>query len=98
MNFIKDEQRTGAVRQRASDLEEFGSERTNSTFPLNRLQTNGTDAAVELPLEILNVIKRNKTDSRDQRRKRMTVFFLAGCRERTEGAAVKLSLPIGTGS
>src|SRR5438105_10440215 len=89
LDLIQDQQRTGAVRQLARDLKELWSERTNSTFTLNRLQTNGTDAAVELSLEIFNVIEGNKTDARHQRREGVTILFLTGRRERTESAAVK---------
>jgi hypothetical protein len=89
LNLIEDQERAGAVCQLARDLQELGSERPDSTFALNRLQTDGADAAVELPLEIFDVIERNKTDSWDERREGMTVFFLAGCSERAESAAVK---------
>ena len=69
--------------------EKFRTERTNSAFPLNRLQANGADAAIKLPLEVFNVVESDKADSGHERSKRMTIFFLPRGGQRTEGTAMK---------
>ena len=63
--------------------------RTDPAFSLNGLQTNGADAAIKLPLEIVHVVEGDKSNSGDQRRKRVPIFLLSSGRQRTEGATVK---------
>src|SRR5436309_6376563 len=75
LNFIENQQRSGALAQLPRQLKEFLAEWPDSAFALNCLQANGTHAAIELPLQILCVVERDKTHARHQRREWMPVFL-----------------------
>ena len=89
LDFVENQQRSGAVAQLPRGLQKFRAQRPDSAFALNRLQANGADAAIKLPLEIVNIVEGDKPDSRHQRRKGMPIFFLPGGGQRAEGAAMK---------
>ena len=57
LNFVEDQQRSGAVAELSRGLQKFRAERTDSAFALNRLQANGADAAIKLALQIVNIIE-----------------------------------------
>src|SRR2546426_12474834 len=78
LNFIENQQRSGRLAQLPRQLKEFLAEWPDSAFALNCLQANGTHAAIELPLQILCVVERDKTHARHQRREWMPVFLLPG--------------------
>src|SRR5438034_11309251 len=78
LKFIENQQRSGALAQLPRQLKEFLAEWPDSAFALNCLQANGTHAAIELPLQILCVVERDKTHARHQRREWMPVFLLPG--------------------
>src|SRR3989475_6085360 len=89
LNFIENQQRSGALAQLPRQLQEFLAQRPDSALTLNCLEANGTHAAIELPFQILCVVERDKADARNQRRKRVTIPFLSrGC-QRTKGASMK---------
>src|SRR5438477_11905505 len=89
LDFVENQQRSGPVAQLPGGLQELGAEWPDSALALNRLQANGADAAIKLPLQIVNVVKRNEPHARNQRRKGMPIFFLPGRGQRAEGASVK---------
>src|SRR5207245_5278600 len=89
LNFIENQQRSGALAQLPRQLQEFLAQRPDSALTLNCLEANGTHAAIELPFQILCVVERDKADARNQRRKRVTILFLSrGC-QGTKGASMK---------
>ena len=49
LDFVENQQRSGAVAQLPGGLEELGAERPDSALALNRLQANGANAAIKLP-------------------------------------------------
>ena len=89
LDFVENQQRSGALAQLPRGLQKFRTERTDSAFALNGLQANGADAAIKLPLEIVDIVEADKPDSRHQRRKRMPIFFLPRGGQRAKGAAMK---------
>ena len=89
LNFVDNQQRSGAVAQLPRSLQKFRAQRTNSAFALNSLQANGADAAVKLPLEIVHIVEGDKPDSWHQRRKGVAVFLLPRGRQRPKRAAVE---------
>src|SRR5438309_10552571 len=89
LNFIENQQRSGALAQLPRQLQEFLAQGPDSALALDRLQANGTHAAIKLPFQILGVAKCDEADARNQRRKRVTILFLSrGC-QRTKGASMK---------
>ena len=89
LDFIEDQQSSGAIRQLPSGLQEFLAQRANSTFSLDGLQADGTYAAVELPLQVLCVVECDEADPWNQGREGMPVFLLSGGGQRTKSAAVE---------
>jgi hypothetical protein len=77
LDFVENQQRPGAVAELSRSLKKFRTQRTDSALALNGLETNGTHAAVELPLEVFNVVESDKPDARHQRREWMPIFFLS---------------------
>src|SRR5438270_12692431 len=89
LNFIENQQRSGALAQLPRQLQEFLAQRPDSALTLNGLKANCAHAAIELSFQIRCVVKSDETDARNQRRKRVTILFLSrGC-QRTKGASMK---------
>src|SRR5437667_5256082 len=77
LNFIENQQRSGALAQLPRQLKEFLAQRPDSALTLNGLKANCAHAAIELSFQIRCVVKSDETDARNQRRKRVTVFLLS---------------------
>jgi hypothetical protein len=89
LDFIEDQQSSGAIRQLPCGPQEFLAQRANSPFSLNGLQADGTYAAVELPLQVLCVVECNEAYTWNQGREGMPVFLLPGGGQRTKSAPMK---------
>ena len=61
----------------------------NAAFSLDRFQADGAHAAIELPLQVVDVIEGDEPDAGQQRRKGMTILCLTGRGQRTKSAAVE---------
>src|SRR6185312_11553900 len=57
LDLIEKQQRAGLFGHLSRRLQKLAAERTNSALALNCLQANGANAAIELPLEIIDVIE-----------------------------------------
>ena len=60
LDFVENQQRAGAIAQLSRSLQELRAERPDSALALNRLQANGADAAIKLPLQVVDVIEPTK--------------------------------------
>src|ERR1700722_14240108 len=89
LNLVKDQQRAIALRQLPCEQQEFRAHRTDSTFTLNCLQADCTNSRVELGSQILNIVKSNEANSRQQGNERIAIFRLTGGRQRTKRASMK---------
>src|SRR5206468_1387290 len=89
LNFIENQQRSGALAQLPRQLQEFLAQRPDSALTLNGLKANCAHAAIELSFQIRCVVKSDETDARNQRRKRVTVFLLSSRCQCAESAATK---------
>ena len=89
LDFVENQQRATALGQLARGLQKFRADRIDAALALNRFQTNGADAAIELALQIVDVVEANETDAGQQRRKGMAILRLSGGGQRSKGAAVE---------
>jgi len=74
LNFIQNQQRSGARRQLSRELQKLPADGTDSALALNCFQSDGADAAIELPLQVVNIVEANKADAGQQGREGSRYF------------------------
>ena len=66
LDFIEDQERAGFLREFARGLQKLRAYGIDSAFALNRLQANRADAAIELALQIFDIVKAYEAHARKQ--------------------------------
>ena len=89
LDLVDDQQGAGTLGQFPCRPQELRADGIDAAFSLDRLQTHGAHAAIELPLQVVDVIEGDEPDAGQQRRKGMTILCLPGRGQRTKGAAVE---------
>src|SRR6202035_6012085 len=89
LNLVEDKQCARLLRQLARQLQKLAVDWADPAFALNCFYADRADAAVELPLQIVEIIECDKIHSRHQRRERMPILFLTSGRKSAKGPTVK---------
>src|SRR5512146_2890554 len=86
LNLIENQQRTAVRSHFARGGEKFLRNRNDAAFALYSLQANRDDRIVELLLEVLDLVELHEGHTGQQRRIRIAILLLTGCRESAVGA------------
>ena len=78
LDFIQEKQSIRFLGQFAGSLQEFLAYEIDASLTLDGFNANGTHAAVELPLKILDVIESDEVNSGNKRHKGIAILCLAG--------------------
>ena len=89
LNLVEHEQSAALLGQARGEFEKLPIDRTNPAFSLDGLDAHRTDAGIEFPLQVVEVIELDEAHARHERNKRSSIFRLAGGGKRAEGASMK---------
>src|SRR5208283_2289210 len=89
LNLVEHEQGAAPFGQARGEFEKLPIDRTNPAFSLNGLDAHRTNARIEFPLQVVQVIELDETNTRHEWNKGDSILRLAGSGERTDGASMK---------